>query len=88
MILEDRPEDAEDAYKSAAGKSLNNEIVLIKLAVCYLSQGKDGMAQQTFERATANATESTDVLLQIANYWKLKGDMDNAFFGSDPANRL
>jgi len=51
---------------------------LIKLAACYLSQGKEDAAQQTFETAVAKSIESTDVLLQIANYWKLKSNMANA----------
>ena len=78
LTLEDRLEDAEDAYKSAVGLLSGNEIVLIKLAACYLSQSKEDMAQQTFETAMAERIESTDVLLQIANYWKLKNNMENA----------
>ncbi|MDM8536349.1 tetratricopeptide repeat protein [Desulfobacterales bacterium HSG17] len=76
LILEDRLEDAEKAYKSAVGLPSSNDVVLIKLAACYLSQGKDDMAQQTFETAVAKKIESTDVLLQIANYWKLKNNME------------
>ncbi len=78
MIIKGRFHEAENAYENAIKISPNNEIILIKLAASYLSQDKIDKAQQTFEIATANKTDSTDALLQIANYWKLKGDMNNA----------
>lgn len=79
LVLEGRFDEAENSYKNAVMVSNNNNnIVLIKLAACYLSQDKVVLAHETFKTATANKTESIDELLQIANYWKLKNNMVNA----------
>jgi len=76
FMLQGRFKEAENAYKDAAIISSNNTIVLIKLAVCYLSRNNSDMAQETFEKATANKIESSDELLLMANYWKLKDNIE------------
>ena len=88
LMLQGRFKEAEDAYQNAVIISSNNTIVLIKLAICYLSQDQIDMAQKTFATATAKKTESIDELLQMANYWKLQDNMEKAELSIEKAIEL
>lgn len=84
LVLEGKFEEAEIHYREAAAVLTGGTIssagrsAVIRLASCYAAQGKAELAQQTFDMAGVGDNETTDILLQAANFWKLMDDMGRA----------
>lgn len=69
---------AEASYKKAAAFAGASRTALMKLALCYLVQGKAEKARETYDIVAATSPIPPNVLLQMYHYWKFKDDPQQA----------
>ena len=78
LVLKGLLGEAEKAYRKALEIDPEYQPALIKLATCSLAQGKIVEADHAYNIVLALKPKSPEILLQMGNYWKLKGDLKKA----------
>lgn len=66
--------EAEKAYRKALDLNKGYVVALIRLAVCYLFQEKEEEAEKIYLSLEEQNFENPELLVQIGNFWKIKGD--------------
>lgn len=77
MVLDKKLYLAEASYKRALEISGDSPRAIIRLAICYLAQRKTKQAENTYNLLLPNY-DGPDIFLQMAEYWKMKGDYEKA----------
>jgi tetratricopeptide (TPR) repeat protein len=70
--------EASLAYQEALSTDPNSQKALARLALTYLGQNKNELAQKTLSTLEKLNPQSDDIKLQLADYWILYGDPDKA----------
>ena len=78
MVAKKELEDAVTAYRKALLLKSDLDIALVKLASCYFAQGKRDRAKSVFTAIASKNHTSSDVLFQMANYYKMADELENA----------
>jgi len=65
-------------YRQALEIDPKNQPALGRLAICLLGQEKRGDAEKVYETLAGLKPENADTLIQMANFWKLANDLDQA----------
>lgn len=78
MMLGQKYDMAEKAYKKTLKIRPNDNAAQVRLAICYLFQNKDLLAEEIYWELAAQNPSSPEVLIQMGKYWKIKGDIDKA----------
>jgi len=78
MVMSKRFDKAESAYRLSLVSAPRYKPALIKLAACYLAQGKIDEAEKAYRAVASLRPESPEILLQMGHYWWLKGDLKEA----------
>ncbi len=78
LVVQNRFDKAEAAYRQAVKTAPQDDQALIKLASCYEAQGKVDEAEQVYHAITAMKPGTSMILIQMSNYWKLKDDLEKA----------
>jgi tetratricopeptide (TPR) repeat protein len=78
LMLEGAYESAEKTYRQALRLSSDTQTIQIKLAICLVAQGKKNAAQDVHNRLFPSENYDALVYVQIANYWKLLDEFEQA----------
>lgn len=78
LVLKNRLDEAEFAYRQALAVAPQSKLAIIRLATCYLAQNKTDLSKKTYNILALMEIKSLDVLLQMANFWKFKGNLQKA----------
>jgi len=78
MVISKRFHEAELDYRQALAINSRFEPALVRLASCYLAQDKSDQAEKTFHILTSMDPKSPDIVFQMGNYWRLKGNIYKA----------
>ena len=78
LLFDQQYAEAEKAYQRALTLNKDFKIAEIRLAVCYLFQKKDEEAEKIYSSFTKHTSADPEVLIQIGNFWKTKGDAPKA----------
>ncbi|MCK5194172.1 MAG: tetratricopeptide repeat protein, partial [Desulfobulbaceae bacterium] len=74
LLFDQQYAEAEEAYQKALALNKDFKVAEIRLAVCYLFQKKDERAEKIYSSLAENISDEPEVLIQIGNFWKIKGD--------------
>jgi tetratricopeptide (TPR) repeat protein len=78
LVLKHDLYSAEKAFRKALSIDANNLKGLIKLSICLLVQGKNEDASEIYDQLEALRPKDTSILVQMANYQKLRRDYQRA----------
>lgn len=75
MAVKRQLADAVTAYLHALDLSPNLDVVRVKLASCYLAQGKMDLAKSSLSPVTSKKVDSSRVHFQLANFYRIAGNL-------------
>jgi tetratricopeptide (TPR) repeat protein len=83
MTLKNRLDEAETDYRQAvyaarSARSPDGDLALIRLAICYLAQKREGVAEETYRILEDKQPGEPEIILQMGNYWRLRRDTKKA----------
>ncbi|RJQ23919.1 tetratricopeptide repeat protein [Candidatus Parcubacteria bacterium] len=69
---------AEKKYRQSLSLAPNYQPSLARLAICLLAEDKTSEAEDIFKLLQEMQPESSDIYIQMSNYWRLKNDFNKA----------
>ena len=78
LVVKGQLNEAIDAYRHVIKLKPNLDVAKIKLASCYLAQGKKKEAEATFNIVASKNITSSNLLFQMANYFKIAEELKTA----------
>jgi tetratricopeptide (TPR) repeat protein len=78
LLFDQQYAEAEKAYQMALALNGDFKIAEIRLAICYLFQKKDDDAEKIYSALAEHISDKPEVLIQIGNFWNIKGDASKA----------